>query len=498
MKSQPLKKHLSLWLFTCLLIALIVSATGCQPKLTAKETYERMQSNALTQAHASLSFSGDFGITFDEQTTEALKQDPATGTLVNMFKNVTFKGKGQYQKTDRIGKMGLNYDLDLNGLTMKMDLFFDEEQLIVKYPLFPQYLVLNVEEGIAKINELGDLNLTYTSLLEDYNTLIQGWYPEYVKQHAATFEETDIELLDKYDFTVDGKTVSSKAIRLKMDVNTFVKSNEALVKSLSESQQIYDLLKKYDINSELGTFEEYQSELKTQLEAMDLGTADPEAMAMLEKMTMDYVIGFDKSYRMTYVDFSLDMPIEDPSIGAVTLKMSMDAAMSYDPVEIVFPELTEDNQLSIIDFMMQNLPSNLGTLPNLESQPKQTPTFSEGIWPIYDAEATYLAEEIAKADGDKSRIDEILASYSDDIRPELVYVYFAGADKVMQMVPNTELPKDYDPTTRPFYTEAVTNYTFASEPYEDATNGRMIQTVAKPVEVNGKIIGVIGIDFYID
>lgn len=498
MNPHPLKKHRSLWLVTSLLIAVVVFAIGCQPKLTAKETYERMTTNALTQTHTNLSFSGNMGITFDEKASESLQQDPGTATMMNMFKNITFKGKGQIQKTDRIGKLGLNYDLDLNGLSMKMDVYFDEDQMIVKYPLLPQYLVLNVEEGIAQINELSGLSLTYDSLLADYKTLMNGWYPEYVKQYAATVEESSLELVDKYDFTVDGKTVSSKALRVKMDAQTLAKSNEALLKSLTDSQVIYDLLKKYDTENELGTFEEYQASLKDSLKEMDLNTLDDQTKSMLEKMTLNYVIGYDKSYRMTYIDMDLDMPIEDPTMGAISMKMGIDAVMSYEPSEIKFPELTQDNQLNVIDFIKQNMPSAIGAIPSEGDESLLAADAEAELFAKHQAGIASLADSISASGAKSTAVDEVLTAYLDMNSTEIAYVYFAGADKTMRMLPGTELPADYNPTERPFYTGAIETGFYISEPYQDATNGRSIQTIAQPVTVDGKVIGVVGIDYYID
>jgi len=83
-----------------------------------------------------------------------------------------------------------------------------------------------------------------------------------------------------------------------------------------------------------------------------------------------------------------------------------------------------------------------------------------------------------------------------DNRKDLTNVYFASANKNMLLYPIQQLPKGYDPTTRPWYTNAVQNKgkVIFSEPYKDATSGLMMFSIAKAVENNGQVIGVVSAD----
>ncbi|MBW9171662.1 methyl-accepting chemotaxis protein [Clostridium estertheticum] len=83
-----------------------------------------------------------------------------------------------------------------------------------------------------------------------------------------------------------------------------------------------------------------------------------------------------------------------------------------------------------------------------------------------------------------------------DSRKDLINVYFASSNKNMLEYPFHKLSKGYDPTTRPWYTEAVANKgkVIFTEPYRGASNGLMMFSIAKAVEQNGQVIGVVSTD----
>jgi methyl-accepting chemotaxis protein len=79
-------------------------------------------------------------------------------------------------------------------------------------------------------------------------------------------------------------------------------------------------------------------------------------------------------------------------------------------------------------------------------------------------------------------------------------VYFGTPKKEMLIAPKQELSADYDPTERPWYKGALEKKgeTFYSDPYQDDGTGDMVLTISKAVvDLEGNIIGVVGIDLSI-
>lgn len=81
---------------------------------------------------------------------------------------------------------------------------------------------------------------------------------------------------------------------------------------------------------------------------------------------------------------------------------------------------------------------------------------------------------------------------------DLSYVYFGSVDDTFIVWPEIELPEDYKITERSVYNEAANNGLYVAEVYMDFAEERMVQTISKAVYVNDELIGVVGIDAFLD
>lgn len=79
---------------------------------------------------------------------------------------------------------------------------------------------------------------------------------------------------------------------------------------------------------------------------------------------------------------------------------------------------------------------------------------------------------------------------------DLSSVYFGTKTKKMVQYPDDELPADYDPTTRPWYEDALKKKGSIaySNPYKDVSTGKYIVSLSKTVEYEGQVVGVIATD----
>jgi methyl-accepting chemotaxis protein len=82
--------------------------------------------------------------------------------------------------------------------------------------------------------------------------------------------------------------------------------------------------------------------------------------------------------------------------------------------------------------------------------------------------------------------------------PDVLNVYIGTHDKQMFLHPKTDLPADYDPTSRPWYQDAVKSGSLVwTDPYVDVGTGKVIISVAKPVydtRHNNAFVGVMALD----
>lgn len=82
-------------------------------------------------------------------------------------------------------------------------------------------------------------------------------------------------------------------------------------------------------------------------------------------------------------------------------------------------------------------------------------------------------------------------------RPELLNIYFGteAEGTFYQGNPDATTPEGYDPRARGWYQSAVAaGDTIVTDPYWDVLTGQMCGTIAAPVYMDGKLVGVLGID----
>jgi methyl-accepting chemotaxis protein len=78
----------------------------------------------------------------------------------------------------------------------------------------------------------------------------------------------------------------------------------------------------------------------------------------------------------------------------------------------------------------------------------------------------------------------------------LLSVYMGTSSKKFYEYPVTDMGADFDPTTRPWYKKAVENrgQVVFTDPYADASTGEVAVSIAKTVEKDGEIVGVVAAD----
>ena len=96
----------------------------------------------------------------------------------------------------------------------------------------------------------------------------------------------------------------------------------------------------------------------------------------------------------------------------------------------------------------------------------------------------------------QDELKKLLSQYT-NLNPDIEQVYVAGNDKKFVQEPDIQMPTDYDPTTRPWYKDAVSKQggIIVTEPYKAKGNGHIVVTIAKQTEDKN---GVIGLDLSLD
>ena len=119
---------------------------------------------------------------------------------------------------------------------------------------------------------------------------------------------------------------------------------------------------------------------------------------------------------------------------------------------------------------------------------------------IYERATKLLSEDpnVKLARTNKDSLDWLYKSFDAFIKeyPEVKNVYVGYKDKQFPIWPVIELPADYDPTIRPWYTDAQAKDGFVwTAPYADAASSAVVISGAKPVyNTSNSFEGVLAID----
>lgn len=476
-----------------ILLVLSLALVGCQKTLTPKETAIKLFENRAMLEGYDMKFEGDLSIELGGEV------DPSVEQYLGILKNIKLTGDMQYQKTDKIGDYAMHYTVDLNGMVMNMEMYFDGTQMIIKYPLLPNYIVVDLAELLEKASEEGGLPFTldYDAIVADLTTVMNELMPKLNVEMMKLINEESLEIIDAYTFTVDGESVTSKALKIDFNAELFEGMMNSFIDIAKDSKVLYDVLKKYDVENELGTFEAYQSNFEVMKETLENEVDMTEFYKILEALEYTYILGYDKSYKVKHMATKMVIRIDEATFGTdATMTMNSVYAMDESKSEVVFPEITEENSMFLEDFM-----PDLEGAYDYESTEETEESVSD--LPVNDQVEVQterllaLTEQIEGAQTDEE-INQMLEAFLLAHESEIMYAYFATEEGVMHLYPREALPEDYDPRTRPFYMDTIVQGFVVHELYVDANSGMYVQTISKTIEVDGVISGVVGIDFYVE
>ena len=105
-------------------------------------------------------------------------------------------------------------------------------------------------------------------------------------------------------------------------------------------------------------------------------------------------------------------------------------------------------------------------------------------------------ESSSKLDAENPELPTFINLMAERFSDEFSGLYIGFANKYEISTQHNALPADFDPTKRKWYVEAMhKNGLVVTEPYKDVRTGRLVSSIAYPVQAS--IPGVIGTDIYL-
>jgi hypothetical protein len=352
-----MKKILALSIL--LMIVLAFTFTSCinQGELTSREKYEKIFEASEQLESVKMEFDGVMSMDVD-MGMDSVDEASAAGMemMADMLKNIKFTGSGEYMKTDTIGDLAMVYQVNLNGITMEIELYFDGDKLIVNYPMMPKYIVIDMNEVLGMANETGELGfeLDYETIIANLDTIMEDYMRISKEVVFENIRDEDIEIIEEYSFTFKGEETKTEALKVNVRIDNmadYMKSFFVKAKDVESFRSIMDL---FNTEEEV-TMEVYNAYIDEALAEMEASEA--EMLSAYDNMTInqyDIVIGYDKDFNITDYDAIMSYDLYDENS-----EMNMNFSVNMNSIltnhnsitEVTIPEIDEENSMGFTDLM---------------------------------------------------------------------------------------------------------------------------------------------------
>lgn len=342
-----MKKILSL----ILILALALFAlTGCKSE-TPKELLVKASEKALTLKTMSTDMTVTLGATASEAMTTA---EPETATMLQTINGV--KLTGTMLQDVAATKADMKMQVVFNGMTVDFSMLMDGPQnMVLQSPLLEKIVLLTpkTDEAAPVIDKAKMLSLN-----KELTTFI------------TTFL-TDEEITLEKNVAYKGKDGDTKVKMLTINLTSerVYEFMNGIIPVVYQNEYIKELM---------------TPTLKAQLEAQGAEATDEAIKAELDKLptmlqdalvqskevmnfsAMTIKMGIDKNYNTVTSNVKMGLNAANPDAPEQTVALTIDYLIdsyAFDkPVTVTMPEMTEENTMSMDDFMMQLMFGLMGAM----------------------------------------------------------------------------------------------------------------------------------------
>ncbi len=333
-----------------LILALVLSGCSGKPNLTAKETLVKIMEKEADLNEVGADMNILMNVNFDE---EKIGQDPEAGAILGMLKDLKMKLNFTAVDMKSDFKIGFDGSVDLNGLNVNVDGYIDKDMAAVNYPMMNKYITVDFKQLIKMANESGEVNISediIERVVKDFNTVIT---PKIMAYTAEALDDEDVKYVDDYKFMVDDKEVKERAIAYTISPDNMMDFSINFYKKLAHDEEVYEMLKAYNIPDFPADFETFKSEFDEAIAEIDQEEVQKEFKEMFDGMEYEIVMAYNDDYTPEYANVKMDMTIDlqEEEIGKIDYKYDVDVVYNYKDLKVEKPELDEENSMDIMTLL---------------------------------------------------------------------------------------------------------------------------------------------------
>ena len=337
-----------------LMLTLVFSGCEKETKVLSKtEVYTELVNKMSSAESYYMGFDGSMSV--DMESTNPDIQLPKE--LTSMLSNIIFEGSFEIRKVNDNAELAFIYNVDLGGMSMDMEFYYDGNTVIIKYPMVDKYITVSLEDIIDLFQSSADdiyEEINFDNIASSSTKLIEDAYAISTESMLATVTDDDIELIDSYDYTNQGIVTSSKTLKLVIDSDFMLKYMDNMILDFKESKDFYNSLKAI-VPDETFTYEKYTSyfddfDTSSVLSSDEL-LAYQEA---LENVSYTVYIGYDDDYTVNNMSVDYDIEMTD-EMTEMTTKMNALLNYTFKGInhirKVAIPVLTEENSISLLELV---------------------------------------------------------------------------------------------------------------------------------------------------
>ncbi len=289
-------------------------------------------------------------------------EQPIPDYLSNMFK--MYENMKIYVLADYVIKpddfqMKILEEIDMGGMTMEVGAYLSDNQLIVKYPIIGDYILITLED----LEQAFDFTLPET-FMEDLAVIIPEIQKEMVQNMSTYFTEENVKYGDPIILNDDGIQHNLHAIEINYDGEMIINMYADIVLILLENEKGQALIQSVFESNQAQLPENFASgieELK-QL-ATDVKKPESETRAslnnelngMLENLTFTATLGLSPLNipKAMWISFDMKVPMDDMDSALMHMTYDLEYRFSkfneIDQIDI--PEIAEEDMIRVGDLI---------------------------------------------------------------------------------------------------------------------------------------------------
>ena len=261
-------------------------------------------------------------------------------------------------KPDNI-QMKMLEQVDMDGMAFDVEIYIDNDQMILKYPIIGDYILITVDD----ITELADIKLPET-FMQDIMELLPEIQIDSAEILMSHLNENNVRYVEPYIMDSDGYEQTLNVVEITMDSEILIHVYADLILSLLENEKGIALVNSVlDANDEVLP-DNFIDDLNTLKKAVS-NVKDPESDSrhklnesfgvVLDNLKYTYKVGLTNLNipKMMWLNMDMTVPMDGMDDANVRIVYDLEYRMSkfneIDTIEI--PEIAEDDMIRISDLI---------------------------------------------------------------------------------------------------------------------------------------------------